>query len=162
MRKVVKSFRQRGIAKAVLGAAGVLTLMLAISCAGGGSGPIDSLSAHNAPKQFVDTWSETLPLGTPLFAVAAGTVVRVTDVFRTAALCPALERNADPQKSVLIEHALDDGRMLQSWYAHVDRIDVAVGASVTAGQRIGLSLNSGCSGRQPHVRVEAAESLPLI
>jgi murein DD-endopeptidase MepM/ murein hydrolase activator NlpD len=136
-------------------------LVLTVSCASGGAGPIDNLSAHNAPKLFVDTWSESVPVGTPLFAVAAGTVVQVSDMFRNAvAPCPALDVTADVQKSVLIEHTLDDGRKLQSWYSHLDRIDVAVGASVTAGQRIGLSEATGCSGRQPRLHVEAAESLP--
>jgi len=160
MKNAVKSSFQRGIATAASGVVGVLTLVLAVSCASGGSDSISGLSNHNAPKQFVDTWSETLQVGTPLFAMADGTVVRVSDVFKTATVCPVLDRSADARKSVLIEHTLADGRKVQSWYAHLDRIDVAVGASVTAGQQIGMAENTGCNSRQPRLHVESDESLP--
>jgi Peptidase family M23 len=160
MRNIVKRSRQRGIGKAAAGLAGVLTLVLTVSCASGGAGPIASHSDLDAPKSFVDTWSDSLPVGTPLFAVAAGTVVQVSDVFKTAALCPQLDGKPDAQKSVLIEHTLEDGRKLQSWYAQLDRIDVAVGQSVSPGQRIGLSEITGCGSRQPRLHVEAAEPLP--
>jgi hypothetical protein len=159
MRSAVVS-RQCGFAKAVFAAAAVLTVALTVSCASGGTGPIASLSDQSAPKPFVDAWSETLAVGTPLFAVAAGTVVRVTDVFKTTASCPLAERSADVQKSVLIEHTLEDGRKLQSWYAHLDRVDVSAGANVSAGQRIGLSQIGGCNG-SPQLQIEASEEPAL-
>ena len=161
MRNIIESSKRRGIAKGGAGAAGVLSLVLTVSCASGGAGPIAGFSDHDAPKQFVDTWSETLPVGTPLFAVAAGTVTQVSDVFKPAAQCGAQDGKPDAQKSVLIEHTLEDGRKLQGWYAQLDHVDVEVGANVRAGQRIGLSETAGCSGRQPRLHVETDEASPL-
>lgn len=142
-----------------------------------GDFPVANFSDHNVPKEFVDAngtfvtfWGEQLPaaaaglldghegydflmpIGTPLLAVAAGTVVRVTDAVMF--FCPPLNRTVDQQKSVLLEHILADGRRVRSAYTHMDRIDVTAGTVVAPGQQIGVSGNTGCSGT-PHLHFVA-------
>jgi hypothetical protein len=133
---------------------------------------------HNLPKEFVDTngvfvtfWGETanaaaanmvdghegydflMPEGTPLLAVADGRVVDVQDMLSQPFFCPPLNRYVTQQKGVYIEHVLPDGRRIWSWPTHMSRIDVTVGMTVTAGQQVGLSGNTGCSGA-PHLHFE--------
>lgn len=142
-----------------------------------GDYPVANYFDHDVPKEFVDNngtfttfWGETapaalagmvdghegydfwMPTGTPLLAVAPGTVVRVTDAIRPN-FCPPLNRYVDFQRTVEIEHLLPDGRRVLSHYTHMDRTDVGVGTVVSAGQQIGLSGNTGCS-TGPHLHFE--------
>lgn len=132
-----------------------------------GEFPVANFLDHDIPKQFVDNngifatfWGEVhagtggmtdghsgydflTPVGTPLLAVALGTVMR-TITTHPPFFCPPLNRNVTDQQSIFIEHQLPGGIRVQSWYAHGNRIDVSVGQIVTAGQQIGLSGNTGC------------------
>lgn len=133
-----------------------------------GQFPVVNLLDHDVPQQFRDTsgrfttfWGEVhpelggftdghsgydfmTPTGTPMLAVAAGTVVRLERT-QTPFFCPILNRNVSDQQSVWLEHLLPGGLRLQSWYVHLGRIDVTVGQTVSAGQVVGLSGNSGCA-----------------
>jgi len=74
--------------------------------------------------------------GTPVLAVASGTVVGVS--------------NGGPYGRLT---RLDHGNGVQTWYAHQSEQDVSVGDPVTMGQRIGLS---GATGNVtgPHLHLE--------
>jgi murein DD-endopeptidase MepM/ murein hydrolase activator NlpD len=123
---------------------------------------------HDVPKEFIDNngvyvpfWGESsllgidghegydwrLPIGTPLVAVAAGRVVFAGP--ETPFFCPILNATVAGQ-GVRIEHTLPTGIVVRSVYAHMDRIDVQVGAEVTQGQQIGTSGDKGCA-LNPHL-----------
>jgi len=59
--------------------------------------------------------------------------------------------------TVLVGHRLADGRLLQTMYAHLRSIDVAVGSQVARGRRLGTVGTAG--GRYPaHLHFEVRES----
>lgn len=84
--------------------------------------------------------------GTPVFAPAAGTSINFTN-------------DGSFGKAVCLLHP-DTGWC--SLYAHLDYVDVGVGQEVRAGQRIGLSGNTGYSfGPHLHWQVSTSPSFPL-
>lgn len=128
---------------------------------------------HDIPRAFFDNgrkvtfWDERydivgyeghqgydwrMPEGTPILAVADGTVITTSN---PAFSCPLLGREipADGNGHVSIEHRLPGGVVVRVLYAHLSRKDVSVGQAVTAGQTIGLSGNVGCS-LNPHLHFE--------
>jgi murein DD-endopeptidase MepM/ murein hydrolase activator NlpD len=141
-----------------------------------GDYPVSNFLDHDIPKEFVDTnghfttfWGEDhphlalmtdghsgydflMPVGTPIKAVAAGTVTRV-DTSNAPFFCPPLNRNVTDQMSVYVNHTLAGGVKVQSWYVHISQAQVAVGDVVTAGQQIALSGNTGCT-TAPHLHFE--------
>ena len=98
------------------------------------------------------------PIGTPVLAARAGTVMQVEDDFRKAGL--DLEEYGGRANYVRIVH--EDGSM--ALYAHLAEggVLVRVGERVDAGQRIGLSGNTGYS-TAPHLHfaVQVNRSLEL-
>jgi hypothetical protein len=93
-----------------------------------------------------------MPEGTPLLALAPGKVVRVTEN-NPPFFCPPLNREVTDAKAIFIEHELPGGTKIQVWYAHQSVNQVTVGQNVVAGEQIGLSGNTGCSGG-PHLHIE--------
>lgn len=128
---------------------------------------------HDIPRSFFDNgrkvtyWGEQfnatgyeghqgydwlMPTGTPILAVAAGTV---TSLSHEAFACPLLNTTipADGNGLIIIEHDIPGGVRLRALYAHLSRKDVRVGDRVTAGQQIGLSGGVGCA-LNPHLHFE--------
>lgn len=79
-----------------------------------------------------------MPVGTPLFAVAGGKVRLLND------------KSYGLVVVVSYEHA---GIKYEDWFCHMSKQEVANGATVTAGQQIGLSGNTGNS-TGPHLHLE--------
>lgn len=129
-----------------------------------------NLYDHDIPKAFLDNgrqisyWGEQYGVigyeghegydwrmaeGTPIVAVAAGTVASLsTQEF----YCPLIDATipADGNGMVFLEHPFPGGVRVRTVYAHLSRKDVTVGQAVTAGQVIGLSGGVGCS-LNPHL-----------
>jgi murein DD-endopeptidase MepM/ murein hydrolase activator NlpD len=88
--------------------------------------------------------------GTPIMAAAAGTVV-----WADFGLFSGTRDENDPYgKAVAIKHDFGwDGKRLYTIYAHMDRIDVAAGQVVQAGEQIGLVGETG-NVTGPHLHFE--------
>lgn len=82
--------------------------------------------------------------GTPIRAVAAGTVEHAT-LEDTPEPCRELVNIPVSNSIVRIRHSLPGGVQLTTTYMHMDRIDVAPGAQVAPGQQIGLAGTRGCA-----------------
>ncbi|HNV79999.1 MAG TPA: M23 family metallopeptidase [Thermomonas sp.] len=98
-------------------------------------------------------------IGTPVFAARAGTVMQVEAGFRAGGI--ASRDNRGRANFIRILH--DDGSM--ALYAHlaVDGVLVRIGQEVTAGQRIGLSGNTGFStGPHLHFAVQVNRGMQLM
>jgi hypothetical protein len=54
-------------------------------------------------------------------------------------------------KSVTVEYAREDGSKMQMYYAHLSSIDVKVGDTVNANQKLGVSGNTGTRTTGPHL-----------
>ena len=127
---------------------------------------------HDEPREFVDDngryipwWGESstlgidghegydwqLPVGTPIRAVAAGTVTAAV-MEGQAFFCPILDATVS-NSVVRIEHELPGGVRVESRYVHLSRIDVTSGAQVAEGQQIGLSGDKGCA-LAPHLHFQ--------
>jgi hypothetical protein len=103
-----------------------------------------------------------MPEGTPLFAVAGGTVVTARD------LGPTRCRQRVVPSSVMVKLDLGeqaDGHRYQAVYAHLSSVAVQEGDRVEPGQLVGHSGNTGCSSG-PHLhftltRSRAVEGRPV-
>jgi len=89
--------------------------------------------------------------GTPVFAVASGTVISLSSA---AFFCPLINANipADGNGVLTIEHPLPGGVRVRVLYAHLSQKAVTVGQVVAAGQQVGLSGGVGCS-LNPHLHM---------
>lgn len=95
-------------------------------------------------------WS--LPVGTPLVAVAEGEVIFAGAA--TPFFCSWLGRTVSDQQLVQIRHPPMNGEQFVSSYVHLSQIDVTLGQQVSRGQAIGASGNTGCS-TGPHLHFGA-------
>jgi murein DD-endopeptidase MepM/ murein hydrolase activator NlpD len=93
-----------------------------------------------------------MPEGTPLLAMADGLVIFAGE---TAPANCVLEDNVSSTIAVAIRHPASNGETYTSHYMHMNRVDVAVGEQVTAGEQVGLSGVTGCVGRGkiPHLHM---------
>ena len=96
-------------------------------------------------------WS--LPGGTPLFAVADGVVLQAGEA--APQFCQALNR-ITTGLLVLLEHGSPSGEQFVSLAGHLSQVEVTPGEQVAAGQRIGLSGDTGCS-LGPHLHFEVGQ-----
>ena len=62
--------------------------------------------------------------------------------------------NTGGGKSVTIEYNREDGSKYQTTYMHMSSIDVSVGDTDNAGQKIGVSGNTGTRTTGPHLHFE--------
>ena len=124
---------------------------------------------HDTPREFIDynghtitSWGEDvatydshagydflMPVGTPVLAAAAGTVLTAES---SNFFCPILNTNVN-QLGIQIRHTLPGGNIYQTYYAHLSSMGVTVGQVVAAGQQIGLSGNTGCTS-VPHLHFQ--------
>lgn len=98
-------------------------------------------------------------IGTPVFAARAGTVMQVEAGFRAGGTSLGGARS----RANFIRILHDDGSM--ALYAHlaVDGVQVRVGQQVQAGQRIGLSGNTGfTTGPHLHFAVQVNRGMQLV
>ena len=98
-------------------------------------------------------------IGTPVFAARAGTVMQVEAGFRASGL--AFGDYGTRANFIRLLH--DDGSM--ALYAHLaaDGVQVRIGQQVQAGQRIGLSGNTGFStGPHLHFAVQVNRGMQLV
>ncbi|RYY96423.1 MAG: M23 family metallopeptidase [Comamonadaceae bacterium] len=98
-------------------------------------------------------------IGTPVFAARAGTVMQVEAGFRNSGRASGDARG----RANFIRLLHDDGSM--ALYAHlaIDGVQVRVGQQVQAGQRIGLSGNTGFStGPHLHFAVQVNRGMRLV
>ena len=106
------------------------------------------------PGAYVDGhagYDFRLPENTPVRAVAAGQVRTAGDV---SGPCPAFPGSPTVTgKEVWIEHVAPTGDRYLSIFAHLNTVAVSVGDTVTAGQPLGSSGNTGCS-TAPHLHFE--------
>lgn len=91
----------------------------------------------------------TMPAGTPLLAMADGTVAYARE-HSSVFGCPPSSIH-DPARTVQIRHTAPGGSTYLTEYDHLGRIDVKEGQAVRAGTQIGLSDNSGCSAVGDHL-----------
>jgi murein DD-endopeptidase MepM/ murein hydrolase activator NlpD len=89
-----------------------------------------------------------LPVGTPIYAMADGTVTRV---------------QATPDGDAGgIRIAVKHAGGIQSRYMHLSRAEVPLGARVRKGQRIGLSGNTGIHSSGPHLHADLKAPAALL
>jgi murein DD-endopeptidase MepM/ murein hydrolase activator NlpD len=111
-------------------------------------------ASHYGKERY--SYDISMPIGTQLLAVRAGTVVGRNDGVADGTGCPAVN-------FIQIQHS--DGTIANYVHLTPGGIQVAMGASVTQGQFIARSGNSGCStGPHLHFSVYAStngDSVPV-
>ena len=112
-------------------------------------------STHINELCFAYDW--VLPVGTPVLAARDGVVVASVGSFGAARrrLDPSLRTKAN---FVVVRHG-GGMAITYSRYYHLQTSCVSVGQLVCAGERIGLSGNSGFSGG-PHLHFDVTDALP--
>jgi murein DD-endopeptidase MepM/ murein hydrolase activator NlpD len=132
--------------------------------------PDDPDLLPNAPREYRGGWHEGIdfpaPSGTPVHAVAAGTVVRIDHDYQEwdseserIALAEAVELGYTPATTLDLIRGrqvwIDHGHGIVSRYAHLSEVsDLVVGASVEAGAVIGAVGSSGYPEGGPHLHLE--------
>ena len=132
--------------------------------------PTDLELLPNSPREYRAGWHEGIDFpadrGTPVYAAASGTVVRVDRDFTDwdpAALNAALEQaialGYTPDETLDRIRGrqvwIDHGRHVVTRYAHLDAVaDLQIGQSVTRGQPIGTVGSSGFEEGGPHLHFE--------
>jgi murein DD-endopeptidase MepM/ murein hydrolase activator NlpD len=91
-----------------------------------------------------------LPENTPVFAVTAGEVVFAGE---STGPCVLQDNEIVTALIVRIKFVALNGDTYTAAYAHLNRVDVAVGDLLAEGQQLGLSGVTGCVGKQhvPHL-----------
>jgi murein DD-endopeptidase MepM/ murein hydrolase activator NlpD len=132
--------------------------------------PTDPELLPNSPRDYRAGFHEGIDFpadeGTPVLAIAAGTVIRIDHDFvdwskqlRDIALDQALQLGYTPSETLDRIRGrqvwIDHGHGVVSRYAHLSTVaDLAVGAVVTAGQVIGAVGSTGYPEGGPHLHLE--------
>lgn len=135
-----------------------------------GEYPLGNWHDHDSPREFVDDngfilnsdgrttphfidghegYDWLMPEGTPLFAVADGTVLAAGD--GEPFVCPILGNQSTIAKLVTLEVQIE-GEPLRVLYLHLSEALVTTGQNVRKGDLIGFSGNTGCS-TIPHLHL---------
>lgn len=93
--------------------------------------------------------------GTPLYAVADGVIARAG--LGGKFVCPILDDKVVQAISVRIDHPSIKGEQIQTSYVHLSEVAVSVGDTVSTGDLIGYSGNTGCS-TTPHLHFQIYKS----
>ena len=136
----------------------------------GASVPTDPELLPNSARAYRGGFHEGLDFpadeGTPVHAVAAGTIVRIDRDFtdwssedRDRALAEAVALGYTPSSTLDRIRGqqvwIDHGRQIVSRYAHLSAVaDLAVGAKVAAGDVVGFVGSSGLPEGGPHLHLE--------
>jgi hypothetical protein len=136
----------------------------------GAAVPSDPALLPNAPRDFRAGWHEGIDFpaaaGTPVHAVAPGTVIRVDREFtdwdqatRDVALSRAVALGYTPSATLDLLRGrqvwIDHGHGIVSRYAHLSAVaDIAPGESVEAGTIVGAVGSSGYPEGGPHLHLE--------
>jgi murein DD-endopeptidase MepM/ murein hydrolase activator NlpD len=110
----------------------------------------DARGGHHTGDDLDGIGGANTDLGDPVFATADGLVSF------------AGQSSPASGKVVVLAHRDRDGRVLESVYAHLDRIDVAVGTLVPRGKRLGTV--GTADGRHPahlHFEMHAGDGVDL-
>lgn len=115
----------------------------------------DTTFSHRNASRYAFDFS--LGVGTPMLAMAPGTVKYVYDRTKPGDYCydGRLDRAACIDKANLVNVQHGDGTVTQ--YAHLSRVSVKVGDKVKRGQQVGLSGSTGYSSG-PHAHIVRTES----
>lgn len=115
----------------------------------------NSSFSHNGASRYAFDFS--LGIGTPMLAMAPGTVKYVYDKTKPGDYCydGKLDRAACIDKANLVNVLHGDGTVTQ--YAHLSKVSVKVGDKVKRGQQVGLSGSTGYSSG-PHAHIVRAEN----
>ena len=132
--------------------------------------PTDPELLPNAPRAFRAGWHEGIdfpaPRGTPVHAVAAGTIVRIDHDFqdwapdaKDIALDDAVQLGYTPSATVDRIRGrqvwIDHGKGIVSRYAHLSAVaDLELGMVVERGTVVGLVGSSGYPEGGPHLHLE--------
>lgn len=117
---------------------------------GGEDGQFESYCGSAGRYDGHRGWDWLMPTGTTVVAAADGFVTLSGN--EPPFHCPFLNRTVSGL-FIDLQHRLPSGEILWTRYLHLDRIDVSLGATVAAGQPLGVSGNTGCS-TLPHLHFE--------
>lgn len=90
----------------------------------------------------MEGYSWGMPIGTPVLAAQAGVVVAAG--YTEEHYCPILSKMVDRELAVEIKHEKLGTVGYSTTYSGLSTLTVKTGDKVKAGQRVGLSGNSGC------------------
>ena len=112
---------------------------------------------RNNGQRFHDGIDIKADINSEIFAMHAGEVTHVRNTFSAGEYQAGSYGN-----TVTIESEID-GNTVQIMYAHLNQVDVSVGDSISQGQKIGLSGDTGNAQSSelltviPHVHIRARE-----
>ena len=99
--------------------------------------------------------------GSDVLSVAAGEVLYVSDFNEDTQLCVE-EKSYGCVALVEYEHPTDSNSTLVGLYAHLSKIDVEIGSTVTQNTKIGIMGKTGCKGCGVHLHFSVLKEMPSL